>query len=196
MKLPALLRAAAAQAQVLLWHFGWACPLGAAALAIATGLYLGALVPAHTALAQAGAELARASARGAVEPQAAAPTSQEQRLQDLQAALQSTAGPAELIRRLGELARAEQVVLAQGDYQQQLHAGTRLVQLQVSQPVKASYPQLKRYIESVLRAMPNASLDQIAARRDNVGQAQLEVRLRWSFWIHAPKLAPAKEART
>jgi hypothetical protein len=35
--------------------------------------------------------------------------------------------------------------------------------------------------------MPYASLDQIAARRENVAQAQLEVRLQWSFWSHQPR---------
>ena len=195
MKLPHPLRTLAVESQVLLWRFGWACLLAAMAVALAALLHLAAFVPARTALVEAGTELAQASLRRQAEPAVVVPPTEEQQLRALQATLRQDVETTELLRRLGELARAEQIALAQGEYQQQFHPGTRLLQLQVTQPVKAAYPQLKRYIENVLRTMPNASLDQINARRDNVGQAQLEVRLRWSFWIHAPA-APVREGRT
>lgn len=195
MNLPHPMRTLAAESQVLLWRFGWACPLAAVALAAAVLFHVAAFVPARTALVEAGTELAQASLRRQAAAPVVVPVTEEQQLRALQATLRQDVETTELIRRLGELARAEQIALAQGEYQQQLHPGTRLLQLQVTQPVKAAYPQLKRYIENVLRTMPNASLDQINARRDNVGQSQLEVRLRWSFWIHSPG-APAREGRT
>lgn len=189
------LRSTATEAQVLLWRFGWCWPLACVALALAAALHFGAFVPARAALADTKAELAQAAVRRTTEPPAVPAASEEQQLQALQASLRGGPETTELIRRFGELARAEQIALAQGEYQQQFHPGTQLLQLQVTQPVKASYPQLKRYVESVLRTMPNVSLDQIAARRDNVAQSQLEVRLRWSVWIHAPRPARS-EART
>lgn len=189
------LRSAATEAQILLWRLGWCWPVAVAVLALAAAFHFAAFVPARAALAETKAELAQAAVRRTAAPPPAPPASEEQQLEALQASLRGGPDAAELIRRFGELARAEQIALAQGDYQQQFHPATQLLQLQVTQPVKASYPQLKRYVESVLRSMPNVSLDQIAARRDNVGQSQLEVRLRWSVWIHAPR--PARtEGRT
>jgi hypothetical protein len=178
---------ALAQTQVLLWRFGWSWPLSALVLAGVAAVYIALLAPMRHELARTHAELAHASAgAGALPAQPAAAPEQEQ-LGALRASLNAPADAAELIRRLDRLARAERIALAQGEYRQQFHADTQLLQLQVTQPIKAGYSQLKRYMESVLRTMPYASLDQIAARRENVAQAQLEVRLQWSFWSHQPR---------
>lgn len=189
MNAPVRLSNPAAEAQVFVWRFGWAWPLAVAAAALAITVHFAALAPARSELVAASTALAQAALRGQAVKQEIPPATERQQLLALQATLRP-AEAAELIRRLGELARAEQITLAQGEYQQQLHPETQLLQLRVTQPVKAGYPQLKRYIESVLRTIPNASLDQITARRENVGQAQLEVRLRWSFWSHVPKDLP------
>lgn len=187
--------AAGTQAQIWLWRFGWAWPAAALVAALAAGMHFAVFVPARSALVAAGTELSQTSLNVAVTPrQAHAPSEQEQ-VEALQAALRSRAQPTELIRRLNELARTEQITLVQADYHQQFHADTQLLELQLTQPMKASYPQLKRYIESVLRSVPNASLDHVAARRDNVGQAQLEARLRWSLWMHAGRPAAREGER-
>lgn len=196
MNAPHLLRTAGVEAQILLWRLGWACPLAAAAAVLAALFHVGAFVPARTALVEVGIEVAQASLRKQVEKPVAPPATEEQQLQVLQATLRSGPEATELIRRLGELARAEQIALSQAEYRQQFHASTQLVQLQVTQPLQTGYPKLKRYIENVLRTMPNVSLDQISARRENVGQSQLEVRLRWSFWTHAPRAAVRSGGRT
>lgn len=172
--------------QIQLWRHGWSVPFALAALALATAAHHGLLLPARDELVAARVELDQLALQRSANRAQTQPATEGQQLLAMQAALQGTVDAAELIRRLGVLARDAQITLAQGEYQQQQHAATQLVQLQVSQPVRAAYPQLKAYIESVLRTMPNASLDQITARRENVGQTQLEVRLRWSFWVHAP----------
>lgn len=190
-----LLRPLGVEAQVLLWRFGWSWPLAFTALVLATSCHYAAFLPTTAALREVEAELARLELRRSAEPAAAPPASEQQRLEALQKALRSDQDSTELIRRMSELARAEQIELAQGDYQQQYHASTQILQVQITQPVRASYPQLKRYIESVLRTTPNVSLDLVAARREKVSQTQLDVRLRWSLWIHAPGIA-RREGRT
>ncbi|HEY8357538.1 MAG TPA: hypothetical protein VIL30_08775 [Ramlibacter sp.] len=181
-------RAAGAEAQVWLWRFGWAWPAAAVVALLAVALHFAVFVPARSALVAAGTERLQAAMTVAPAPREQA-TSEHDQVQALQRALRSNAEPTELIRRLNALARAEQITLVQAEYQQQFHADTQLLELQLTQPMKASYPQLKRYIESVLRSVPNASLDHVAARRDNVGQAQLDARLRWSLWLHAGRAA-------
>jgi hypothetical protein len=178
--------------QIVLWRRGWAWPV-AALLLIATGaLHWLVLQPLRATLATARAELIHEQSTASVNPAPVEPLSEGQELAALQAVLRASPETAELVRTMATLAHAEQITLQQGDYQQQLHATTRLVQVHVTQPVRASYPQLRRYIEAVLQTIPNASLDHVAARRENVGQAQLEARLRWSFWIQndSPGLPP------
>lgn len=184
MSIDTRLTAAGVELQVLLWRGGLAWPLAALVGLFAVALHFAVFVPARTALVAGHTELAQATLNTSKPNHL--PATEEQQLEALRATLRTDAEPADLIRKLGELARTEQIALSQGEYQQKFHSKAQLLQVQVSQPVKTSYPQLRRYIEAVLRTMPNASLDQIQARRDNVAQAQLEVRLRWSFWLHDP----------
>lgn len=178
------------RAQIFLWRHGWIWVAALLAAIVAFGIRAAWLEPARAKLAAARAELALASA--ALPAPAAAPTEQQQ-LAQVQSVLRASATPPQLLREMAALAQAQQIVLQQAEYQQQLHPVTQVLQVQVSHPVRATYPQLRRYIESVLRARPNVSLDQVAARRDSVGQSQLEVRLRWSFWLQAPTdRAPAE----
>jgi hypothetical protein len=167
---------------------------------LAVSLHVFVVDPGRAAIAAARTELERESAAAQHRIVLAPPATEQQQLQLLQNLLRQSPEADELVRRMAALAQAEQIALAQGDYQQQFHSTTQVLQVHITQPVRASYPQLRRYIESVLRSIPNASLDQIAARRDNVGQTQLETRLRWSFWMQrvvssaSPAKAPPKEA--
>jgi len=178
-----------ADVQVFLWRFGWVWPLAAVACVLALVLFL-AVGPASDALAAAQTQVAQSVRARQASPAPVPPASEGQQLEAIRATLLGPGEPTELIRRMGELAAAEQITLAQGEYVRQVHAETGLVVLHVTQPVKAGYPQVKRYVESVLRQMPNVSLDQVSARRDTVAQSQLDVRLRWTFWIQ-----PAQSVR-
>jgi hypothetical protein len=171
------------RAEVLLWRHGWAWPATALLLLAAACVYFALLKPARADLDASMRQVARAQAEsteGRVQPTGAA------RLEQVRDPLRNSPPRDELLRKLLALARAEGIVLAQSEYHQQAHAAAGVTQFQVSQPLRAGYPQLRRYIESVLRELPNASLDHISVRRDNVGQGQLEVRLRWSFWLASP----------
>ncbi|MFD0668900.1 hypothetical protein ACT80S_14365 [Ramlibacter sp. MAHUQ-53] len=149
------------------------------------------LPPGQAALAEAEAQarrdhairLARRPAAGHLPPQEASGP------QDLQALLAAAPEPQAQLRTLAARAEAAQVQLARADYQRRAVPGVPLVQWQVSQPVRARYPQLREYIEAVLRALPTASLDQVSMRRESVGADELEARLRWSLWLPGPVAA-------
>jgi hypothetical protein len=181
------------KAQIVLWRHGWAWPLALFVAVITGAAYWMVLQPARAALVATQAELGREQSASA-KTKTVEPPSETQQLTALSAALRASPPPAELVRRMAALAQAEQIALPQGEYQQQVHGSTQVVQVHVTQAVRASYPQLRRYIESVLRTIPNASLDQVAARRENVGQAQLEVRLRWSLWMQPTSAAAPSSA--
>jgi len=181
-------------AQIWLWRHGYAWPLGAMTLALAVCVYLAFVPPADAALRAARLDLAQATAQRTRTPGAGS-HEQQQDVRALQAVLRHSPSADELVRKMVALSQVEQIALTQSDYQQELRPATQVTQVRVTQPVRASYPQLRRYIESVLRTFPNASLDQVAARRDSVGQSQLEARLRWSFWIQAGAEHPAMPAQ-
>ena len=172
--------------EIALWRHGCAWPLAAVSALSALAICMMVLQPAQQLLGAAQIELGREQALLASPAKRSTsnqPQDSQQRLQALQTVLHSVE-PAELVRKMVALAQAEQIHLAQGEYQQQVSASTGVTRVQIIQPVRASYPQLRRYVEAVLVAIPNASLDQIVARRDNVGQAQAEARLKWSLWMY------------
>jgi hypothetical protein len=183
-----------ARLEIALWRNGYAWVLGTALIAAGAAAYLAVLRPSQQTLASLQAELAqaqqRAAAASAQGSQVPAAQSEPQRLHALHAVLRQSDASSKVVRKMAALAEAEQIRLAQSDYQRQLHSGIQVSQVQITQPVRATYPQLRRYIEAVLRTVPNISLDQIAARRENVGQTQVEARLKWSLWTQSAAAAP------
>jgi hypothetical protein len=175
--------------EIALWRHGWAWLLAAVLAGIAALGYLAVLQPSRQVLGAAQRELAEQRKGPEAPPPGSSSNhaldSQQQRLQALRAALSPSQNTGELVRRMVALAQAEQINLAQSDYQQQVNKGIGVTRVQISQPVRASYPQLRRYVEAVLQAIPNASLDQVMAKRDSVAQAQVEARLKWSLWSYA-----------
>ena len=178
-----------AQAEIALWRHGWAWAVAALLASMAAGACVWLLQPLQQARDAALLELAqahRARAVGQALPGPGAAIDDGARLQALQTLLQQGPEAGQIVRRMITLARAEQITLAQADYQQQANAGIGVTRVQITQPVRATYPELRRYIEAVLATTPNASLDQVVAKRDNVGQTQVEARLKWSLWIAQP----------
>lgn len=169
-------------AQIVLWRHGWAWVLGAAAVAGVALLQLAVVFPLQQAHASAELELAQALAAPPRSPPTPESTTAE-RVITLRTVLQEAPAATELLQRMTALAAAQEISLPQGDYQQRIHPANGVLQLQVSQPVRTSYPRLRQYVESVLRTIPNVSLDQVTAHRESIGQNELEVRLRWSLWV-------------
>jgi hypothetical protein len=180
-------------AEVAIWRNGWAWPLAAALALSAVAWYLLSVRPTRQLYEAASAELiqARAGPPAAREPEADASEEGPRRLQAIRVILQSGPEPNELLRKMASVAKHEQIALAQADYQHHVDTAIGVIRVQISQPLRATYPQLRNYLESVLTTVPSASLDQVVARRENVTQAQLEARLKWSLWIYRAPPDPA-----
>ena len=57
---------------------------------------------------------------------------------------------------------------------------------QVTLPVKGSYGAVWKFGMLALRAIPFASLDEISFRRDAIGDAAVEARLRLTLYLAGP----------
>lgn len=60
---------------------------------------------------------------------------------------------------------------------------TDISRVEMTLPVRATYPQLADFVESLLRDEPYLSVDQLRVRRDNVGLAEGEAEIRISCWL-------------
>jgi hypothetical protein len=162
---------------ILLWRHGWIWPLAAALVLAAWALDR----QADRSQRHAG-ELRAALHSGAMAQPRADEAAPGRRAGLVPAELAAAPDVATSVARMLALAQAAGLEIAQAEYLHGEVAELRLPRTQITQPVRATYPQLRRYLESVLRELPHASLDHVAARRESVGQGQLEVRLQWSLW--------------
>jgi hypothetical protein len=74
-------------------------------------------------------------------------------------------------------------VLRQGEYKAAYDRDARIHTYQVSLPVKGSYRAVWQFAMLALRAIPFASLDELSFRRDAIGQADVEARLRLTLYL-------------
>lgn len=192
----ALLRRLRLHGGLWLWRYGGVWLAVALVLGAWLAVELLLLPPARLAVAQGLGELARlrtVAAQAASRPQ---PQAAPDPLLNLQQALAGASDPTGFAASLARLAQAHGIELLQSDYQQQALAQTGLQQFQVTQPVRASYPQLRAYLLAVLAEHPQASLDALAARRDSARDTVIEARLRWSLWQAPGPLASTASANT
>lgn len=87
------------------------------------------------------------------------------------------------INRIYALASSEGITLARGEYSMGIDARTRLARYQMTLPVGGSYPQLRRFIHSVMEEIPALALEDIDLRRLDIGTTHLEGRIRLTLYL-------------
>jgi hypothetical protein len=97
----------------------------------------------------------------------------------------------DVIRRVFELARANNVTITQSDYrrisnrdnaQNAQATQIELSQFQIALPVKGNYAQLKRFCLGLLAEMPALSIDQLTFKRDAPNSNQVNAQLLLTLW--------------
>lgn len=107
------------------------------------------------------------------------------------------------VRALLDFATNSGVAVVQADYRR--IADTRSTapgvysegaysQLQISLPVKADYPSLRRFIYSAMSEMSALSLDQLIIKREVTVGAQVDAQLVMSLWQRPPAVTSASLA--
>jgi hypothetical protein len=89
------------------------------------------------------------------------------------------------VKTLFGLAAKTGLALSQGEYKGAYDQSGKLQTYQVSLPVKGSYRAIWQFGLLALRAIPFASLDEISFKRDTIGDANVEARLRLTLYLAA-----------
>ncbi len=154
----------------------------AAVLVLAAGAALLWLLPQGALQAEQHA-LAMAQATRPVAVVKSAPVTADQNL----ALFYSTVGEQryaeQQVRTLFGLAAKSGLSLAQGEYKDAYDRHARLHTYQVTLPVKGSYAAIWKFSLLALRAIPFASLDEISFKRENIGETNVEARLRLTLYL-------------
>lgn len=87
------------------------------------------------------------------------------------------------VKVLFALAAKAGLSLSQGEYKPGYDKASRISSYQITLPVKGSYQAIWQFALSALRDLPFAALDDIGFRRENIGDAQVEARLRFTLYL-------------
>jgi hypothetical protein len=157
--------------------------LGAVVLGVLAAVALAWLPPARDQLARQ-RELARHTA--ALPPPRVAqtpPATDEHNLALFYAALGERRYAEQQVRTLFRLAAKSGLVLRQGEYKAGYERNAMLHTYQVTLPVRGSYGAIWQFALQALRAIPFAALDEISFKRDAIGDANVEARLRLTLYL-------------
>lgn len=166
--------------------FGWTGGVGVALLLFATIFYFGAVVPTRAAVDQASVretQLQRTVIKESFRPEAPAVLAPSAQLAKFYAFFPDAHSIPEWLDRIYAIAIGESVVLDQGDYRLVRDADGKMLRYQITLPVKGSYPQIRSFIVNVLNDIPIVALDDISFRREAIGKAQLEARIKLTLFF-------------
>ena len=87
------------------------------------------------------------------------------------------------VKTLFGLAAKAGLSLNQGEYKASVDANGKFTTYQVTLPVKGSYRNIWQFALLSLSSIPFASLDDISFKRETIGEAQVEARLRLTIYL-------------
>jgi hypothetical protein len=89
----------------------------------------------------------------------------------------------ETLRHIYEGAQALGVVLDQGDYRVIPEKSGKLLRYQVTLPVKGPYPQIRKFLATVLTQNPTVSLENVSFGKQKVADPVVEARIRLVVYL-------------
>lgn len=87
----------------------------------------------------------------------------------------------EWLDKVYEVAAAQSLVLDKGEYALTRERDGRLLRYQLVLPVKAPYPKVRAFLESVLQEVPAAALESVTLQRESIAAAQVDAQLRFTL---------------
>lgn len=154
-------------------------------VAIAALAVLAWAIPARDRQAQRhGAALVRAATPPAA-PVVSLEAATNQNLALFYASLGERRYAEQQLKTLFGIAAKTGLVLRQGEYKAAYDQNGKLNTYQVTLPVKGSYGAIWQFAMLALRAIPFASLDDIGFKRDDIGAAGADARVRFTLYLAA-----------
>jgi len=149
------------------------------------------LVPARAQLEQERELARRAAALPPRAPRTAPVDTADANLDLFYASLGERRSAEQQVKTLFDIAAKTGLTLRQGEYKSGYDRNGKLHTYQINLPVQGSYGQVWRFALLALRAMPFASLDDISFKRDSIGQANVDARVRLTLYLaDAPGAQP------
>lgn len=144
-----------------------------------------AVAPLYERVAGKNAERTRIEQMRAQSPEPIAPVKalHEERLAAFVDTLGDSRALPDLVRILFAEAEKRGVVLAHGEYKLEQDKPGQFLAYHISLPTRGTYPRLRAFADAVLSRIPFAALDDIDFKREAIGAAEAEARMRFVFFL-------------
>lgn len=166
-------------------RLGWPGILGIGLIFFCMSFYLSALAPLQAQIDQLLSTSAPNQKRlrqiQPVPPRIA--QTPEQQLRQFYQQLPAQDTLPEVLDKLYDAANRHGISLEKGEYLPRHEKAAGLVRYQIALPVKGGYPQLRRFIRSVLHDIPSASLDRLHLEKQHVNESTISAELQLSIYL-------------
>lgn len=162
--------------------FGWPGVAGAGLLVACLVFYGSAIRPLQSRLEaahQVAVELQGQAQRGAKRREQT-PTEQ---LAEFYRAFPNEKDLLSWMEKIFTLAQNQGISLDQGEYKLNRDKAGKLVRFQMVLPIKGEYPQIRKYLDSLLTEIPVVSLEHLQLERQKVGDPVLEARISLALYL-------------
>lgn len=162
----------------------WRGIAGVALIVFAAGFVLSTLLPAQQRIEALRADVADLRARLKSGGESAnVPPPRATQLENFYAFFPQVESLPDWVGRVHTAAARNELALESGDYVLERRKGARLVEYQITLPVRGSYAQIRGFVAEVLEKVPAAALDDIVVKRENIGVPALEARIRFVVYL-------------
>jgi Tfp pilus assembly protein PilO len=165
----------------------WRGLAGAALLIFALGFAVSSLLPAQRHAAQLKSDVgelrSRLRAVGDGPAGAAVVAPRATQLENFYAFFPHVDTLPDWIGRIHTAAARNGLILESGDYLLERRKEQRLVQYQITLPVRGSYGQIRGFVAEVLEKVPAAALEDVVMKRESIAAPALEARIRWVIYL-------------
>lgn len=94
-------------------------------------------------------------------------------------------------QKLWVIAREYKIDLQQGEYRLE-SGGPGLSRYRVTLPIRASYPQIRQFINFILKEIPTMSIDGLRFERKKISETQLDAQVRLTLYFRPDPVTTAK----
>jgi hypothetical protein len=88
-----------------------------------------------------------------------------------------------LMEKIFSAARSQGIHLDRGEYQVFNDKAGRLLRYQLNLPVRSSYPQIRKFIDTVHAEIPTIALEHLQFERQKVGNSEVEAKIMLALYL-------------
>jgi Tfp pilus assembly protein PilO len=184
------MRTAALHGATLAWsarrtlvRLRWPGLVGLFLVGVAIAVHAWFIPPARDRIESLQREARQLSARTNKDGASHVPPTQRGQLSNFYAFFPSPEGLPALLNDVQLAAEHNGLSLEKGEYRLLRDPQFALSRYQITLPVAGSYAQVRGFVNEVLDRVPSAALEDLAMKRESVGNPQLEARVRFVLFV-------------